>query len=79
MVSGRKEYVAAIVDFMKGSTASNSAYAEYAGLIEQANQSARNAAFAVAGTSSSLGFGDRYYATVTPLDSTSAITRSSST
>lgn len=70
IVSGRKEYVAAVVDFMKGSTASNSAYAEYASLIEQANQSAGKAAFAVAGTSSSLGFGDRYYATVTPLDGT---------
>ena len=70
VVSGRKEYVAAIVDFMKSSSASNSAYSEYAALIEQANQSVKNAAFAVAGTSSSLGFGDRYYATVTPIDST---------
>lgn len=70
VVSGRKEYVAAIVDFMKGSTASNSAYADYADLLEQANQSVKNVAFAVAGTSSSLGFGDRYYATITPLDST---------
>jgi hypothetical protein len=70
VVSGRKEYVAAIVDFMKSSSASNSAYSDYASLIEQANQSVRNAAFAVAGTSSSLGFGDRYYATVTPIDST---------
>lgn len=70
VVSGRKEFVAALVDFMKGSTASNSAYPEYASLIEQANQSVRKAAFAVAGTSSNLGFGDRYYATVTPLDST---------
>jgi hypothetical protein len=70
VVSGRKEYVAAIVDFMKGSSASNSAYATYSDLIQQANQSVKDAAFAVTGTSSSLGFGDRYYATVTPIDST---------
>jgi hypothetical protein len=70
VVSGRKEYVAIIDNFMKGSTPANSAYATYADLIEQANQSARNAKFAVAGTSGSLGFGDRYYAGVTPLNDT---------
>jgi hypothetical protein len=70
VVSGRKEYVAIIDNYMKGSTPANSAYATYADLIEQANQSARNAKFAVAGTSGSLGFGDRFYAGVTPLNDT---------
>jgi hypothetical protein len=70
VVSGRKEYVAAVVDFMKGSAAANSAYSDYAGLLEQANQSARIAAFAVVGTSNTLGFGDRYYAGITPLNAT---------
>jgi hypothetical protein len=55
---------------MKGSTASNSAYSDYPGLLEPANQSAKNAAFAVVGTSNTLGFGDRYYAGITPLNDT---------
>jgi hypothetical protein len=70
VVSGRKEYVAAIDYNMRSTTAANSAYANYADLLEEANQSARNAKFAVVGTSSSLGFGDRFYAGLTPLNDT---------
>jgi hypothetical protein len=70
VVSGRKEYVAAVDSFMRSSTASNSAYPEYSALIAQANQSVSQVAFAAAGTSSTLDFGDRYYASVTPLDGT---------
>jgi hypothetical protein len=70
VVRGRKEYVAAIDNYMKSSTAANSAYSTYADLLQQANQTVKNAKFAVAGTSSSLGFGDRYYASVTPVNAT---------
>ncbi len=56
---------------MKVSTPSNSAYATYADLFEQANlSSVRSAKFAAVGTSGTLGFGDRYYAGVTPLNDT---------
>jgi hypothetical protein len=70
-VSGRLDYVWQIDNFMKTSTASDSAYATYAGLLEQANlSSVRKAQFATVGTSGTLGFGDRYYAGVTPLNDT---------
>jgi hypothetical protein len=70
-VSGRIEYVAIIDNFMKGSTLSNRAYSRYADLFEQANlSSVRSAKFATVGTSGTLGFGDRYYAGVTPLNDT---------
>jgi hypothetical protein len=70
-VSGHKEYVWRIDNFMKSSTASDSAYATYADLFEQANlSSVRKAKFATVGTSGTLGFGDRYYAGVTPLNDT---------
>jgi hypothetical protein len=70
-VSGRKEYVSLIDNFMKTSTASDSAYATYADLFEQANlSSVRKAQLAAVGTSGTLGFGDRYYAGVTPLNDT---------
>ncbi|HEY3274166.1 MAG TPA: hypothetical protein VGJ92_10400 [Methanocella sp.] len=70
-VSGRKEYVSIIDNFMKSSTASDSAYATYADLFEQANlSSVKTAQFAAVGISDSLGFGDRYYAGVTPLNDT---------
>jgi hypothetical protein len=70
-ISGRQEYVAAIDSFMRSSTATNSAYASYADLFEQANlSSVRKAQFATVGISGSLGFGDRYYAGVTPVNDT---------
>jgi hypothetical protein len=70
-VSGRQDYVWRIDNFMKTSTPSNSAYAAYADLFEQANlSSVRKAQFATVGTSGTLGFGDRYYAGVTPLNET---------
>jgi hypothetical protein len=69
-VSGRQEYVALIDSFIQGSTPADSAYATYSDLIQQVNQSVQAAKFAVAGTSTSLGFGDRFYAAVTPLNDT---------
>jgi hypothetical protein len=70
-VSGRQDYVAIMDYFIKGSTPADSAYATYADLLEQANlSSVRSAQFATVGTSGTLGFGDRYYAGVTPLNST---------
>ena len=69
-VSGRQEYVALIDSFIQGSTPSDSAYATYSDLIQQANQSVQAAKFAVAGTSTSLGFGDRFYAAIVPLNDT---------
>jgi|AGTN01.2.fsa_nt_gi hypothetical protein len=69
-ISGRKEYVTEVANFIKGSTSANTAYADYAGLIAHANQSASTAQFAVVGTSVSLGLGDRYFAGVTPINDT---------
>jgi hypothetical protein len=50
---------------------SQSAYADYSGLLDQAsrtNATPDNAQFAVVGSSSSIGFGDRYYAGIAPVN-----------
>ncbi len=71
VVTGRKETVAAVDDFITSGPVSRSAYADYAGVLEQAastNGTPSKAQFAVVGTSSSIGFGDRYYAGIAPVN-----------
>jgi hypothetical protein len=71
VVIGRKEVVATVDSFMEAGTSSQSAYADYSDLIEQAsrtNATPDKAQFAVVGSSSSIGFGDRYYAGIAPVN-----------
>lgn len=69
-IIGRKEYVSAIDRFIKGSTQANTAYSTYVGLLARANMTVENATLAVVGKSDSLGFGDLFYAGITPLNGT---------
>jgi hypothetical protein len=66
-----KEVVATVDSFIDTGTVSQSAYADYSGLLDQAsrtNATPDNAQFAVVGSSSSIGFGDRYYAGIAPVN-----------
>jgi hypothetical protein len=68
-ILGREEYVALIDNFIQTTTTTAStAYSTYSGLLAQANQS--DAAFATVGITDYLGFGDLYYAGITPINDT---------
>ena len=73
VISGRADYVSSIVRFWSAATTANSAYATYADLFDQINEtnlSASKAKLAVVGLSDTLGIGDRYYAGITPFNET---------
>ncbi len=56
---------------MEAGSVSESAYANYGDLLEQAagtNATPDEAQFAVVGSTSSIGFGDRYYAGIAPVN-----------
>ena len=75
VVIGRKEAVATVDYFMDAGSVSQSAYADYSDVLEQAartNATPDKAQFAVVGSSSSIGFGDRYYAGIAPVNEMSS-------
>ena len=75
VISGRLEYVGAIESYEAQATVANSAYASYADLFDQIAsypQTVKDAKFAIAGASSDMSLGDRYYAGVTPLNDTTS-------
>ena len=73
VISGRKENVAAVQNFLTLGSVSQSAYPSYSDLFQQIasrNQTAKDAKFAVVGQTTAFGVGDRYYAGITPLNAT---------
>ncbi|OPY30734.1 MAG: hypothetical protein A4E28_00155 [Methanocella sp. PtaU1.Bin125] len=73
VISGRKESVAAVKNFLTYGSSSQSGYTAYSDLFQQIaarNQTAKDAKFAIVGQTSTFGVGDRYYAGLTPLNDT---------